>query len=245
MKKFTLIELLVVIAVIGILMTFLLPSLKKAREQSRRAVCLSNNSQIFSGLQLYEKVNNKMPGGNATVSPGLGIDATYVPSLGFHMGLSNLTKDQYIGSAEVLYCPSWTHPYLNYGQIDKSGDDAIGGPNNYGGFPKNSTDPWPTWYVGISYHYRSTLGEMNNEFPVTVKADNPSGLAINADHWSRRYVLYGKEYGHFDAYGTLYLDGHAKIKHDSKAYYMESKNPAESHGNWSFQESVWQDFFDQ
>ena len=46
MKKFTLIELLVVVAIIGILMTLLLPSLARAREVSKRAVCVSNEKQI-------------------------------------------------------------------------------------------------------------------------------------------------------------------------------------------------------
>ena len=46
MKKFTLIELLVVIAIIGILASFLLPVLSKARKTSKVAVSSSNLKQI-------------------------------------------------------------------------------------------------------------------------------------------------------------------------------------------------------
>ncbi|MCM8533851.1 MAG: type II secretion system GspH family protein [Lentisphaeraceae bacterium] len=60
MKRFTLIELLVVIAVLGILISFLLPSLKKAQEATKKAVCASNEKQIYVVLldYIFEKNNN-------------------------------------------------------------------------------------------------------------------------------------------------------------------------------------------
>lgn len=46
-RVFTLIELLIIVAIIGILITLLLPSLQKAREATKLAICKSNQSQHF------------------------------------------------------------------------------------------------------------------------------------------------------------------------------------------------------
>jgi prepilin-type N-terminal cleavage/methylation domain-containing protein len=57
-RAFTLVELLVVISIIGLLIALLLPSLRKARSQSKRTVCAANLRQIGVSLQAYLLDNN-------------------------------------------------------------------------------------------------------------------------------------------------------------------------------------------
>ena len=57
-KGFTLIELLVVIAIIALLVSILLPSLNRARELAKRAICASNLHSIGQAFALYQGENN-------------------------------------------------------------------------------------------------------------------------------------------------------------------------------------------
>jgi prepilin-type N-terminal cleavage/methylation domain-containing protein/prepilin-type processing-associated H-X9-DG protein len=52
-KAFTLIELLVVIAIIALLLSIVMPSLKKAKERAREVICRSNLREVGLAILLY------------------------------------------------------------------------------------------------------------------------------------------------------------------------------------------------
>jgi prepilin-type N-terminal cleavage/methylation domain-containing protein/prepilin-type processing-associated H-X9-DG protein len=60
-RAFTLIELLVVVSIIALLISILLPSLRKAREQSRTVVCMSNLKQVGNAFAFYGDEYRQQP----------------------------------------------------------------------------------------------------------------------------------------------------------------------------------------
>ena len=73
-KAFTLIELLVVVAIIALLISILLPSLSRAREMSKRAVCSSNLRGLGQAMYIYANDNyEQFP--SAEIDPNLAGEA--------------------------------------------------------------------------------------------------------------------------------------------------------------------------
>jgi prepilin-type N-terminal cleavage/methylation domain-containing protein/prepilin-type processing-associated H-X9-DG protein len=95
-QAFTLIELLVVIAIIAILAAILFPVFARARENARRASCMSNLKQMALGIMQYtQDYDERFPRawnvyGDATVRPYGWADAI----------------QPYVKSIQVFQCPS-------------------------------------------------------------------------------------------------------------------------------------------
>jgi prepilin-type N-terminal cleavage/methylation domain-containing protein/prepilin-type processing-associated H-X9-DG protein len=109
-KGFTLIELLVVIAIIALLMAILIPTLQTAREQGKRAVCLSNLKQLTIGWIMYADENNdKICSGWV----GRGIKDAWVEVVGKGASESEQRRAmesgalfQYVKNAKLYKCPT-------------------------------------------------------------------------------------------------------------------------------------------
>jgi prepilin-type N-terminal cleavage/methylation domain-containing protein len=80
-RGFTLIELLVVVAIIALLIAILIPSLQAAREQGKRAKCLSNLRAIATGMHSYSSDDKRSQ--SFPVQPVYGNDALTGNSFSF------------------------------------------------------------------------------------------------------------------------------------------------------------------
>jgi len=104
-RGFTLIELLVVIAIIALLLSILMPALKKVRETANKSVCASNVRQHLVGLIMYaNETDGKLP-------PGAGfwlwdMDREITAQLMKNIGLKPAENDEDTIAPDVFYCPS-------------------------------------------------------------------------------------------------------------------------------------------
>lgn len=102
---FTLVELLVVIGIIALLISILLPSIAKARDQASRVRCGSNLRQIATGAFAYAADNRGMFPYHQTFAP-----FCMTQRSGAAGGWRDFRPDwfRYLANANVFYCPTAT-----------------------------------------------------------------------------------------------------------------------------------------
>lgn len=97
-NAFTLIELLVVIAIIAILAAILFPAFARARENARRASCMSNEKQMGLGITQYVQDHDEKLPPYGYDGPTKETWATVV--------------QPYMKSTQIFNCPSGGQPYI-------------------------------------------------------------------------------------------------------------------------------------
>jgi prepilin-type N-terminal cleavage/methylation domain-containing protein/prepilin-type processing-associated H-X9-DG protein len=147
-RAFTLIELLVVIAVIAVLMAILMPALQRAREQGKRAVCLSNVKQFGLSWVMYADENDQKIVNACTWENTEGHNDSEEPCwLYFHndwndterriQGIEDGAMWPYIGQLKIYKCPTGIRGEVNTYMIV----DAMNGATSPLGIPVDQAPP--------------------------------------------------------------------------------------------------------
>jgi len=202
MKKrtgFTLIELLVVIAIIAILAAILFPVFARARENARRASCMSNLKQINLGLLQYtQDYDEKYPLYYYT-SPAAGWSEIIQP---------------YLKSSQILQCPS-----------DSGAPNSSLAPTADTGYTDYAYNLWVGGYDPATSTRKSGLSlasftEPSLSVVLTDYNDNVSYAYATGDHGTLNgtcttsscvgtaYLYRGLR--HFDGANLAFADGHVK-----------------------------------
>jgi prepilin-type N-terminal cleavage/methylation domain-containing protein/prepilin-type processing-associated H-X9-DG protein len=183
-KGFTLIELLVVIAIISILAAILFPVFARARENARRASCLSNVKQLgLAALQYTQDYDEKLP------SSYIG---SAIPTAYWFQQIQ-----PYVKNSQVFFCPSdATHTASNSIQYTTN----IGYGWNWVYLTQAACTPAGYGCGGVSLSYIQSpsqtvmLGDSQDALPYVIS----------------RTGLYGALPRHFDGADFCFVDGHVK-----------------------------------
>ena len=228
---FSLIELLVIMAMLGILISILLPTLRKAREQNRRVVCANNVKQQALAFFMYNGDYGFLPhsvrNGNHSIAPvgSIGISGIYTMD-------GNQAKALEGYGLESLQ--NWTCPSVDTGPPPRGYvRDTSGGSflsfmfqaDHYAIYTYLDGTFWPAAFPLKNGALSATHVNLNATHAMVGDATyNVQNIYFNVNHTS--YGSRGRDGRFVDGWNTGYGDGHvnwiAKSAIDQKRLFHRS-----------------------
>jgi len=213
-RGFTLIELLVVIAIISILASILFPVFARARENARRASCMSNLKQIGLGTMMYvQDYDEKYPQAYWYSSPTFTKSASDytlqevdgMPGKLFKTGDAGGTpRGNYISWMDLIF------PYVKSTQLFVCPSDTTDV-----GYPSYGYNPLISGWKRTSNSHGIALAAVSRPSEVIMNYD--ANITYAADY--RGYEWCGTTftttdahyiYVHLGGFNVNYADGHSK-----------------------------------
>lgn len=228
-RAFTLIELLVVIAIIAILAAILFPVFARARENARRASCMSNLKQIGLGMMMYaQDYDGRLANGYLDFGAG---NVTYPNGDLGRFQPWYVAMYPYLKSSQLLNCPSagsslvykggygittfsYAYNYLYPSGVTNHGI-SLGSSGSAGAIMSGIDDPSGTIMITesstalirfTSSSYLATKETLHDTGTCDLYYDPPSGIEAN------KYYTYAAcaRAPHLETMNTLFVDGHVK-----------------------------------
>ena len=171
---FTLIELLVVISIIALLLSILIPSLRKAKMQCRQVICASNLRQTSLTVYFYAEDNKS----TLPYIPGVTDECSTGPNL-YRVGNRglDLLLELYFETFKIWHCPAIT----GAPPIDDSLNTRTMRYATYYYFPSRT---WPDF------------GKPGAQLISLNKVNNPASKAMMQDRFEGHLVDNGIKYNH-------------------------------------------------
>lgn len=216
---FTLIELLVVVAIIALLISILLPALSKAKENGRRAVCLSNLHHLGQAFQQYLQSNDDILPVAAQMPS---VDGDDPDGEFYHPPIMDYLRP-YARSDELYHCPSDTP-----GRTERDTDDPA----------KKGRSFWETERTSYEYnHVPSMLVDLRDEKGKVNVGDTIVKITPEPPHHFRRWLnkisdlflmtefdpFHGKR-GNKEIRHTMYADFHVE-EHRHFPFEVDPNSP--------------------
>jgi prepilin-type processing-associated H-X9-DG protein len=208
-RAFTQVELLVVFGIIGLLISILLPSMRKAQASAIRIACVSNLRQLAMGVNLYANNNRGLTPQlinfhRRPLNTELDSDA-WMRDFGKDDwgGGGKLYQQKLIQAYKAFYCPAYI--YMRYDFFD---------PEYY--FPNGDPDKNNYYIIWSTYDFRNAWFDDGNLLNPRLGDGNGK-----ISHMKNKIVCWdqvdlGKKACHKTGINVAYYDGHVGWYEDRK-----------------------------